>query len=114
MASKFDIFARLTTVIEQRRGDDSGNSYTRQLFERGDAAIGAKVLEEAQELAEAAAPADEYAKQRSIHEAADLLYHTMVLLAARGLSLHEVAAELERREGKSGLAEKATRDANSQ
>lgn len=71
--------------------------------------IGAKVLEEAAEFVEAAGEPDEAGRQHTIYEAGDLIYHSLVLLAARGIRLAEVEAELARRFGVSGLEEKAAR-----
>lgn len=96
----------LEAVIASRRTAPSATSYTSTLLTAGPAAIGAKVTEEAAELVQAAvAEGDE----RVVSEAADLLYHTLVLLACRGVTLESVAAELGRRFGVSGLAEKAAR-----
>jgi len=78
-------------------------------MEGGAPAIGAKIEEEAAELIEAASENDAAGRAHFVYEAADLLYHTMVLLAWRGVSLEEVAAELGRREGTSGLVEKQQR-----
>gem|GEM_PF-5482035 len=74
-------------------------------------AIGRKIREEAEELIEAADEPDEAGRQHAIYEAGDLIYHAMVLMAWRGIELDEVAAELARREGTSGLVEKASRPA---
>jgi phosphoribosyl-ATP pyrophosphohydrolase len=101
-----ETLASLEDVVAARRSEPSERSYTSRLFEGGVAKIGGKVTEEAGELvAAAAAESDE----RVVSEAADLLYHTIVLLACRGLSLAGVEDELARRFGISGLDEKASR-----
>ena len=84
------------------------NSYTTKLLSGGPAKIGAKIREEAEELIEAAGDGDA-GREHFVYEAADLTYHMLVLLAWRGVGLDEVAAELARREGTSGLVEKASR-----
>ncbi len=97
-----DVLDRLTATIASRKGGDPATSWTAKLL-ADEPLIAGKVLEEARETVEA---------QGSDHlaaESADLIYHWLVLLAARGVSLDEVAAKLEAREGTSGLAEKASR-----
>jgi len=98
----------LEQVIAARKGGDPTRSYTAKLLAGGVAAAGAKVTEEAEELVRAAG--DE-ADDRVVAEAADLLYHVLVVLACRDVSLGRVEAELARRFGVSGLAEKAARAA---
>lgn len=100
------ILEALEQVIASRKGGDSSRSYTAKLLAGGPAAAGAKVTEEAEELVRAAG--DE-ADDRVVSEAADLLYHMLVVLACRNVSLEQVEAELARRFGVSGLAEKAAR-----
>jgi phosphoribosyl-ATP pyrophosphohydrolase/phosphoribosyl-AMP cyclohydrolase len=96
----------LERVVVSRRGGPADRSYTSRLFSGGVPKIGGKVTEEAGELvAAAAAESDE----RVVSEAADLLYHMLVLLAFRGLPLARVEDELARRFGTSGLDEKAAR-----
>ena len=96
----------LERVVVSRRGEPADRSYTSRLLSGGVPAIGGKVTEEAGELvAAAAAESDE----RVVSEAADLLYHVLVLLAFRGLPLARVEDELARRFGTSGLEEKAAR-----
>jgi phosphoribosyl-ATP pyrophosphohydrolase/phosphoribosyl-AMP cyclohydrolase len=101
-----ETFESLERVVTARKGDPSTKSYTSRLLAGGVPAIGAKVTEEAGELVEAAArePAD-----RVVAEAADLVYHMLVLLAARDVPLVAVEDELARRFGVSGLDEKASR-----
>ena len=96
---------RLHATVEARRGGDPKTSYTAQLL--ADPARAAKKLgEEAVEAAIAAAQKDAPALTA---EAADVFYHLVVLLAAAGVDADAVAAELERREGRSGVEEKASR-----
>lgn len=87
----------LFDVIESRRNSPSAESYTSQLLEEGLPKIAQKVGEEATETVVAALAQED---QRLIEEVADLAYHTLVLLAARGLSPADVLAELERRHKK--------------
>ena len=100
------ILDRLFTTILDRRGGDPATSYTTSLFAKGPPAIARKVGEEAIETVIAAMQDD---RNAVIKESADLLYHLMVLWADGGISPADVLAELERREGKSGLTEKAER-----
>lgn len=101
-----DPFARLETVIRERRGADPDSSYVAKLTARGRAKIAQKLGEEAVETVIAALSGDRAA---TTSEAADLIFHLCVLLADMDLSLADVGAELQRREGMSGLAEKAAR-----
>jgi len=100
------ILEQLADVIAQRRRELPAGSYTTTLFQGGHAAIAAKLREESQELIEAAAGEDAAA---TAHEAADLLFHTLVLLEQAGVAPADVFAELERRFGTSGLDEKRAR-----
>lgn len=101
-----DVFERLGAVIEQRRRERPEGSYVVQLLDGGHAAIAAKVREESDELIEAAAGND---AAHTAHEAADLLFHTLVLLSHAGVEPAAVYDELDRRFGTGGLAEKAAR-----
>ena len=101
-----DPLDRLFATVASRRGADPASSYTASLFARGRPRIAQKLGEEAVETVIAALRGDERA---IVPEAADLLYHLMVLLADAGLTLDEVRAELARREGVSGHDEKAAR-----
>jgi phosphoribosyl-ATP pyrophosphohydrolase len=96
----------LDALIRSRKGSDPARSYTAQLFADGRAKIARKVGEEAVETVVAAMGSDAGALTS---EAADLVYHLLVLLADAGLSLDDVRAELARRTGMSGLTEKASR-----
>ncbi len=99
----------LEQVVAARKGDSSARSYTSRLLAGGVPAIGAKVTEEAGELV---AAADHETDERVVSEAADLVYHMLVLLACRGVGLSQVEDELARRFGISGLDEKAARTAS--
>jgi phosphoribosyl-ATP pyrophosphohydrolase len=100
-----EVLARLAAVIESRKGGDASASYTAKLL--ADPSLAAKKLgEEAVETVIAATQGDRAAIAA---ESADLIYHWLVVLAAAGVPLDEVAAKLEAREGTSGLDEKAGR-----
>ena len=101
-----DILDRLQRTVAERRHGDADASYTAALFRKGRARIAQKLGEEATETVIAAMGDDPRA---IVPEAADLLYHLVVLLADADLSLDDVRAELERREGTSGHEEKAAR-----
>jgi phosphoribosyl-ATP pyrophosphohydrolase len=104
--SRFDeVVQRLSQVIESRREADVGASWSARLL-ADPALAGKKLAEEAVETAIAAVQRDRAAIAR---ESADLIYHWLALLAGSGVSLDEVAAVLEAREGRSGVAEKAAR-----
>ncbi len=96
----------LFEVIESRKGGDPEISYTAKLLAGGVETIGAKVTEEAVETVLAGVSED---AARLASESADLLYHLLVLWAARGLAPEAVWAALDARRGTSGLAEKAAR-----
>lgn len=96
----------LTETIEARKGADPSTSYVAKLFSKGPQKMAQKVGEEGVEVAIAAATGDQ---DGLVSESADLLFHLMVLLAHEGLSLRDVTRELARREGLSGLEEKANR-----
>ena len=101
-----DVLDRLAAEIASRRGAEPSSSYVASLFAKGDDAILKKIGEEATETVMAAKDGD---KLRVTAEVADLWFHCLVLLARHGLGPDDVRAELERREGNSGLAEKAKR-----
>lgn len=98
--------ARLQAVIRERKGGDAGSSYVASLFAKGRAKIAQKVGEEATETIIAALTGS---AEELTAEAADLLFHLMILLEDRGIDLDAVLTELERRDGVSGHAEKASR-----
>jgi len=101
-----DTLARLFNTIEARAGADPSASHTAALLAEGPGKCAEKFGEEAVEAIVAAASGD---RAGLIHEAADALYHLQVMLGACGVGWAEVLAELERREGQSGIAEKASR-----
>ena len=103
-----DVLARLSATIESRKGGDPGASYTAKLL--ADPSLAAKKLGE--EAIEAVIAATQGGGDALAAESADLIYHWLVVIAATGVSLDEVAAKLEAREGTSGLAEKASRTAS--
>lgn len=101
-----EILNRLADLLEQRKSADPASSYVAKLYAKGMQSIVKKVGEEATETVIAAMSGD---KQQIIYETADLWFHTMVMLAQAGLSPDDVLKELARREGLSGLDEKAAR-----
>ena len=110
MSPSLDSLTRLMQTLQARAEQRPAGSYTTKLMEGGAPKIGSKIREEAEELIEAAAEPGDEGREHFIYEAGDLIYHTMALLAWRGVDLQEVADELARREGTSGLVEKASRD----
>ena len=104
--SSNDTLARLAAVIESRRGGDPERSYVASLFAKGNDAMLKKVGEEATEVVMAG---KDGVPEKLVAEVADLWFHTLVVLAAHGLKPAHVLAELERREGMSGLEEFALR-----
>ena len=101
-----DTLARLAEVLESRKSADPQSSYVAKLYAKGMDSILKKVGEEAAETIIAAKDGD---KQKIIYETADLWFHTLVMLAHAGLHPDDILDELARREGLSGLAEKAAR-----
>ncbi|MEO1967140.1 MAG: phosphoribosyl-ATP diphosphatase [Sphingomonadaceae bacterium] len=101
-----DTLARLEATVRQRLSADPSSSYVAQLNARGLPVMARKLGEEAVETVIAALSGSE---EELVGEAADVLFHLTVLLAAKGVSLERVMTELERREGTSGLEEKAQR-----
>ncbi|MEO8270071.1 MAG: phosphoribosyl-ATP diphosphatase [Aureliella sp.] len=110
-----DVLERLMAEIHRRVQEMPAGSYTTKLIEGGVAKMGAKIVEEAAELVDAA---DQVERDSSIshdhliYEACDLIYHLWVLLGSRGITLEQLRAELARREGTSGLEEKRQRGQN--
>ena len=102
-----DTLEKLAAVIEARKAADPGSSYVAGLLDKGMNSILKKIGEEAAETIVAAKEPDD---AQLVHETADLWFHTLVMLAARGLGPDAVLAELERRFGTSGLEEKAARN----
>jgi phosphoribosyl-ATP pyrophosphohydrolase len=113
-----DTLARLAAILDRRKlanGGDPQTSYVARLLARGPDAFLKKIGEEATEVVMAAKDLDRAddapARERLVGEVADLWFHTMVALSHYGLQPADVLAELERREGQSGLEEKALRKA---
>lgn len=107
MRYAMDILDHLEQVIAERRTASPETSYVAKLHARGLPVIARKLGEEGVEAAVALLSADD---AELVGEAADIVFHLLVALNARGLSLADVKAELERREGVSGIAEKASRN----
>ena len=101
-----DILERLERAIAERRSADPSTSYVASLNARGLDAILKKIGEEATETVLAAKAGD---KAAIVHETADLWFHCLVMLGRQGVDVAQVLAELERREGRSGVEEKASR-----
>ena len=101
-----DILTRLALVLEERKQSDPETSYVARLYAKGQDAILKKIGEEATETVMAAKDGD---PERVTAEIADLWFHCLVLLAHQGLGPEQVLAELDRRFGLSGIAEKAAR-----
>jgi phosphoribosyl-ATP pyrophosphohydrolase len=101
-----DTLARLAAVIDERRAADPAKSYVARLVAKGPDAVLKKIGEEATEVVMAC---KDGAPEKIVGEVADLWFHTMIALAVHGLAPRDVLAELERREGRSGLEEFAAR-----
>ena len=101
-----DILDRLADVLEARKSASADSSYVAKLYAKGTDAILKKIGEEATETVMAG---KEGVAEKIIYEVADLWFHTLVLLAHKGLKPQDVLNELARREGLSGLEEKARR-----
>jgi phosphoribosyl-ATP pyrophosphohydrolase len=101
-----DALSRLAATVEARRGADPDTSWTARLLAEGPERCARKFGEEAIEAVIEAIRGD---RSRLTSEAADVLYHLLVMLAARDLRLEDVLVELAAREGRSGIAEKAGR-----
>jgi phosphoribosyl-ATP pyrophosphohydrolase len=98
----------LYDTIATRKAESSSDSYSAQLMKRGTAHIAKKLGEEAVETAIAASTG---ARDETVKESADVLFHLLALWVSMGITPADVASELKRREGTSGLAEKASRSA---
>ena len=113
--SSNDSLARLAAVIESRKpanGGDPDKSYVTRLLHKGPDAFLKKIGEEATEVVMAAKDVDHGAdRSKLVYEVADLWFHSLVALAHYGLTPADVLTELERREGTSGIEEKALRKA---
>jgi phosphoribosyl-ATP pyrophosphohydrolase len=101
-----EVLARLWGTVEARAGADPATSHTAAMLAKGPGKCAEKFGEEAVEAIVAAASGD---LSGLTHEAADVLYHLQVMLKAAGVPWAAVLAELERREGRSGIEEKASR-----
>ena len=101
-----DILNRLAQTLEARKGAEPQSSYVAKLYAKGLDGILKKIGEESAETIIAAKSGD---KAQVVYEVADLWFHTLVLLAQQGLHPDDVLNELARREGVSGIAEKAAR-----
>jgi phosphoribosyl-ATP pyrophosphohydrolase len=104
--SSLDILARLADTLEARKSADPQSSYVAKLYHKGLDAILKKVAEEAAETIMAAKDGE---RDKIIYETADLWFHSMILLARQGIRPEDVLNELARREGLSGIVEKASR-----
>lgn len=101
-----EVLTRIAEVLETRKGGDPAGSYVAKLYAKGVDGILKKIGEEATETVIAAKNGD---LDALIYETADLWFHCLVLLAQQGLHPNDVLAELARREGLSGIVEKASR-----
>jgi phosphoribosyl-ATP pyrophosphohydrolase len=101
-----EILDRLTATLESRKGADPATSYVAKLLHKGEDTILKKVGEEAIETVMASKDGD---AAHLVYEVADLWFHTLVLLAHKGLSYEDILNELARREGVSGITEKNSR-----
>lgn len=104
--NRLEVLATLAAEIASRKSASPDQSYTAKLLSQGVVKCAKKLGEEAVETALAAVTGD---KQQIAAESADLLYHLLVVLEATGVSLSDVMAELERRQGVGGITEKAAR-----
>ncbi|MDB6179839.1 phosphoribosyl-ATP diphosphatase [Paracoccus fistulariae] len=103
-----DMLHRLAATIQSRKGADPETSWTAKLLSKGPEKCAEKFGEESVEAIIEAVKGD---RARLTSEAADVMFHLLVMLAARDVTLADVEAELARRDGQSGLAEKANRPA---
>lgn len=112
-ADQASILSELNRVLVERKQTRPADSYTTKLLDAGLGKIGGKVTEEAAEVVEAAGEPGSEGTDHTVREAADLVFHLMVLLVWREIPWTDVEAELARRFGISGLAEKASRGGGS-
>jgi phosphoribosyl-ATP pyrophosphohydrolase len=101
--------ALMDVIAERRKGAQQGRSYVVSLLHGGVAKIGAKIQEEAAEVVEAAGEPGPQGRAHLIHEAADLVFHTLVMLGYHDIPWTDVEAELRKRFGTSGITEKESR-----
>lgn len=104
-----DVLDRLMEQIQQRARTRPPESYTTKLIEGGVDKMGAKIMEEAGEVVDAAKTSTSPDNNHLIYEACDVIYHLWVLLGSRGIHVDDLRSELARREGTSGLEEKRKR-----
>ncbi|MEI8213039.1 MAG: phosphoribosyl-ATP diphosphatase [Planctomycetota bacterium] len=104
-----DILDRLMAQLHERAKDLPEGSYATKLLRGGIPKMGEKIMEEAAEVVEAASESGDEGRTHTVREACDVLFHLWVLLASRGINVDDLRHELERREGVSGLQEKANR-----
>ena len=109
MNDKPNVLEQLVAVIEDRKANPPERSYTTTLFAGGIERIGAKIMEEAAEVVEAAAEPGDAGREHLVREVADLVYHVLVLLGHEDVPFSQVEAELARRFGICGLDEKESR-----
>jgi phosphoribosyl-ATP pyrophosphohydrolase len=102
----YEVLERIAASIEERKGGDPAKSYVAKLFSQGEDAMLKKIGEEATETVLAAKSGD---RLHLVREVTDLWFHCMIVLARHGLGPADVLAEMHRREGISGLDEKALR-----
>jgi phosphoribosyl-ATP pyrophosphohydrolase len=102
----YEVLERIAASIEERKGGDPASSYVAKLFSQGEDAMLKKIGEEATETVLAAKSGD---RLHLVREVTDLWFHCMIVLAHHGLGPGDVLAEMHRREGISGLDEKAAR-----
>lgn len=105
-----NVLTRLARKIEARKGGDEKNSYAAKLFARGPEKCAEKFGEEAIEAIIEAAQGN---RKKLTAEAADVLFHLLIMLSSRGVKWEDVLEELERREGVSGIVEKQSRKSES-
>ena len=103
---KNDVLQRIAASIEERKGGDPAKSYVAKLFAQGEDAMLKKIGEEATEVVLAAKGDD---RLHLVREVTDLWFHCMIVLARHGIGPADVLAEMQRREGISGIDEKAAR-----
>jgi phosphoribosyl-ATP pyrophosphohydrolase len=101
-----DVLDRIADSINQRKGGDPEKSYVARLFSKGDDAMLKKIGEEATEVVLAAKSGE---RLQLVREVTDLWFHCMIVLARHGVGPKDVLAEMQRREGISGIDEKAGR-----
>ena len=101
-----DIIDKLEVILQNRKTEDSKDSYVSSLYSKGNQYICGKIIEEAGELVDAA----DDDKAHVVHEAADLLFHVLVLLASLDIKYATILDELTKRFGTSGIEEKNNRE----